>query len=138
MQRDAKIIESLNKAAKAACANAHAPYSGFPVGAAVLDARGGIHAGCNVENASFGITSCAERNAIAAAVGSGAKQIRMVLVYTPGDRTYAPCGACRQVIFEFAAEDTRVLACCDIGGVVNWDLKELLPAGFRLDRNDSS
>ena len=83
---------------------AHAPYSKFRVGAAVLDERGRIHVGCNVENASYGLTVCAERNAVAAAVAAGAKRIRAVAVVDRRRRP-RPCGACRQVLAELGAAD---------------------------------
>src|SRR5712691_1482112 len=90
-------------AARAAFNSAHAPYSKFRVGSAILTERGNQYSGCNVENSSYGLTSCAERNAIFAAVaaeGSGMR-IKAVAVATEKDGPCAPCGACRQVIFEF-------------------------------------
>src|SRR4051812_35628019 len=89
----------LINAAKQAQKMAYCPYSRYPVGAAVLTASGRIFAGCNVENASFGLSLCAERNAIFAAVGHGQKQIRAIAVVA---RAARPCGACRQVMLEFA------------------------------------
>ncbi len=98
--------EELLSAARAAFRNAHAPYSNFKVGAAILTERGTMYHGCNVENASYGLTICAERNAIFAAVaaeGSGMR-IKAVAVATERDGPCAPCGACRQVIFEFGPD----------------------------------
>jgi len=93
----------LEAAAKSAARRAYAPYSKFQVGAAVLAASGKIYAGCNVENASYGLTNCAERTAIFNAVAAGEKNLKVqcVVVYTPTPTATAPCGACRQVIFEF-------------------------------------
>ena len=99
--------QKLLAAARAVRARAHAPYSRFRVGAAVLDERGRIHAGCNVENASYGLTVCAERNAIAAAVAAGARRILAVAVVSSDAVT--PCGACRQVIAQLASAATAVL-----------------------------
>ncbi len=95
----------MRAAARAAMRNAYSPYSKFRVGAAVLTADGEIFAGCNVENASYGLTSCAERNAIFQAVAKGAlskdRKLRAVVVVTPKTKLATPCGACRQVINEF-------------------------------------
>ena len=116
-------------AAKGAAQNAYAPYSKFHVGAAVACDDGEIVAGCNVENASFGLTICAERNAIAAAIGQG-KKLSSVLVYTPLKKILAPCGACRQVIAEFMAPTAEViLPNCD-GESETWTVEQLLPAAF--------
>jgi cytidine deaminase len=121
----------LAEAAKAACANAYCRYSGFPVGAAVLTAEGAITSGCNVENASFGLSVCAERNAIFHAVADGAKSIVALVVYTPTQEPVAPCGACRQVIAEFG-RDVRVRSICAGTGCVDYTLDELLPRRFSL------
>ena len=102
----------LAESAKAASARAYCPYSRFPVGCAVMTGEGAIASGCNVENASFGLTSCAERNAIFRAIADGATSIVAVLVYTPTPAPVTPCGACRQVIAEFGT-DARVRAICD-------------------------
>src|SRR4051794_3476136 len=91
----------LADAARAASAAAYCPYSRFAVGAAVLAADGRVFNGCNVENASFGLTICAERNAIAQAVAAGVREIVAVCVHTPTATPTPPCGACRQVIVEF-------------------------------------
>jgi cytidine deaminase len=119
---------ALVKAARAVRARAHAPYSKYRVGAAVLDERGRIHAGCNVENASYGLTVCAERNAVAAAVAAGAKRIRAVAVFTEDVGT--PCGACRQVLMELGGPATHVVLAAPKGGAVNRTLGQLLPEAF--------
>jgi cytidine deaminase len=117
-------------AARAVRRRAHAPYSRFRVGAAVLDERGRIHAGCNVENASYGLTVCAERNAIAAAVAAGAKRIGAVAVVA--DPAVTPCGACRQVIAELGAPTTEILLARPTGAPRPTSLGALLPEAFRL------
>jgi cytidine deaminase len=120
-------------AARAVRSHAHAPYSRFTVGAAVLDDAGRIHTGCNVENASYGLTICAERNAVAAAVAAGAKSIRAVAIVTRMRRPPAtPCGACRQVLAEFAGDDLPVLLAGPTGIAHEQRLGALLPQAFRL------
>jgi cytidine deaminase len=117
-------------AARAVRLRAHAPYSRFRVGAAVVDERGRIHVGCNVENASYGLTVCAERNAVAAAVAAGAKRIRAVAVVTRDGAS--PCGACRQVLAELGAPTTEVFLAPAAGGAVSHTLGELLPRAFKF------
>lgn len=115
---------------------AHAPFSGFPVGAALRLADGRVVVGVNVENSSFGLTVCAERNAVAAAVVEGATpgDVVAVAVVAAGNGPTPPCGACRQVLSDFAAADTPVLQ-HDIGTgeTVVSTLGELLPHAFRAD-----
>jgi cytidine deaminase len=128
----------LLSAARAARGRAYAPYSGFAVGAAVLDERGRVHAGCNVENASYGLTTCAERNAVAAAVAGGARRVVAVAVVIGGEAPATPCGSCRQVLAELAGDDAVVL----LGGVRGrgvelldeTTLGALFPRPFRLRR----
>ncbi len=130
MKLTAALRRKLKSAARGAARHAYAPYSKFPVGAAVLAEGGEIYAACNVENASLGLTLCAERNAIFQAVAHGARTIRAVAVYTPTSAPTAPCGACRQVLAEFGAE-ARVLCCTDDDRAdVEHALSELLPAAF--------
>jgi cytidine deaminase len=99
------IVQEMRAAARAAMRNAYCRYSKFRVGAAVLTADGEVFAGCNVENASYGLTSCAERNAIFQAVAKGAlskdRKLKAVVIVTPKNKLIPPCGACRQVINEF-------------------------------------
>lgn len=102
--------KKLVTAAKKVRLHAHAPYSKFKVGAAVLGDSGKRYIGCNVENASFGLTNCAERNAIAAAVANGEKKIRAVAIVADTNDLTPPCGACRQVIYEFGKEAEILLA----------------------------
>jgi cytidine deaminase len=92
---------ALRATAQAQLVHAHAPYSGFRVAAALLAADGRVFTGVNVENASYGLTICAERNAVASAIGSGARELRALVVVCSGELPPAPCGACRQVLAEF-------------------------------------
>ena len=119
-------------AARGAARNAYAPYSKFKVGAALLTTDNKIFLGCNVENASYGMTNCAERSAIFTAVSSlGPKlEIRAIAVVNSGDAPCAPCGACRQVIYEFGPEATVIFLSAN--GWEELPIAELLPYGFRL------
>ncbi len=119
----------LEKAARSAAASAYAPYSKFPVGAAVLCGSGRIYPGCNVENASYGLCNCAERTAVFRAVAAGETAIRAVAVYTPTRLPTTPCGACRQVINEFGP-DALVLCVCDADARIDTKLSALLPGAF--------
>lgn len=121
---------ALQQAAKQAAAQAYAPYSKFPVGVAVLADSGKIYTGCNVENASYGGTVCAERNAIGAAVVAGERKFSALLVYTPQAMLTPPCGICRQVIAEFFTPDAPIASCNHLQQQQNWTLGELLPAAF--------
>ena len=122
-------LRLLEKCARSASARAYAPYSRFPVGAAVLGGSGKVYAGCNVENASYGLCNCAERTAIFSAVAAGERSIRAVTVYTPTPLPTAPCGACRQVIHEFGP-DALVISVCDAKNRVETRLPALLPGAF--------
>ncbi len=124
--------KALTDAAKVASKRAYAPYSKFPVGAAVLTDSGEIFSGCNVENASLGLTICAERNAIFQAVAGGHRKIKAVVVYTPTDTTTTPCGACRQVIREFDT-NAEILCVCNSSQTCHTDVKTLLPSAFGPD-----
>ncbi len=122
-------VRALIAAAKKAAQQSYSPYSRFPVGAAVLMEDGSVFTGCNVENASFGLTNCAERTALFSAVAQGRRQVRCVVVYTPTPGPTAPCGACRQVINEFGPE-ARVISACDGAETVDVTLSALLPGAF--------
>lgn len=122
-------VQRLSEAALAALERAHAPYSGFQVGAALLDAQGGIHTGCNVENASLGLSSCAERNAVFRAVAEGRRDFRALVIATTAEELTPPCGACRQVLVEFAP-DLEILLVNTNGQRERHALGELLPRAF--------
>jgi cytidine deaminase len=122
-------IRRLAAAARRAARSSYAPYSEFRVGAAVLTASGKIFSGCNVENASSGLTICAERTAVFTAVAAGQRRLVAVAVYTPTPRPTAPCGACRQVIHEFGPTAT-VLCGCDSPDRIEISLDQLLPKAF--------
>ena len=117
--------------ARAASGNAYCRYSGFAVGAAVLARNGAIASGCNVENASFGLTICAERSAIFRAIADGARAIVALCLYTPTAEPVTPCGACRQVVAELGP-GAHIRCLCDGTAVANFTLEELLPSSFSL------
>jgi cytidine deaminase len=129
---DDATIEQLKQEAVRASRYAYCRYSGFPVGAAVLTGDGAIFSGSNVENASYSLTICAERNAVFQAVAKGARQIVAVVVYTPTAEPTAPCGACRQVIHEFGPE-ADVICVCDTDKVLRRSAGDLLPDAFGPD-----
>ncbi len=125
--REAELV----RLARAVRERAYAPYSRFPVGAAVLTAAGRLHAGCNVENASYGLTVCAERNAIFAAVAAEGPEMRVAaMAVTCGDGLCVPCGACRQVMAEFGPE--AIVYLLEPGGHRTATVADLLPLAFRL------
>ena len=126
-------LAALFEAARQAQANAYAPYSKFPVGAAVRSASGVIFAGCNVENAAYPAGVCAETSAIAAMVASGERRIAQVLVIGALERPIMPCGACRQRILEFGAPDVLVFTADARGPGPALSLGELLPHAFGPD-----
>lgn len=121
--------DALLEAARQVAAHAYAPYSQFAVGAAIRTRSGRIFSGCNVENASYGLTQCAERNAIAQAIAAGERDVDEVVIYTQTTEPTAPCGACRQVINEFGP-GARVRSVCDGAAVLDLSIAELLPHGF--------
>ena len=129
MRPDDPIVQEMKKVALEASRNAYCVYSKFPVGAAVLTESGEIFGGCNVENASYGLTICAERNAIFQAVAKGHYRIRAIAVVTPTDLPTPPCGACRQVINEFGPE-AEIFSFTENGKVSLLNLKDLLPEAF--------
>jgi cytidine deaminase len=129
-----EIAKILIDTAKAVRANAYAPYSGFRVGAALIDESGAAHSGCNVENAAYPEGSCAEANAIGAMIAAGGK--RIVAIAAVGGATEiepcTPCGGCRQRILEFADEETQIFLIGEDESVDSYAIDELLPAGFQL------
>ena len=110
--------------------HAHAPYSGFAVGAALLDEQGRIHAGCNVENAAYPEGLCAEAVALGRLVSSGSRRIRAALVLAESPRPVTPCGGCRQKLREFAGDELPVWSADEHGITARHTLGELLPASF--------
>jgi cytidine deaminase len=121
--------QALVEKAREVRANAYAPYSVYHVGASVLGIDGGIYVGCNVENVSYGLTVCAERNALSAMVAAGCREVVAIAVATSDGGT--PCGACRQALKEFAPEPAKVqVICVGDGGEVEYSLAELIPSGF--------
>jgi cytidine deaminase len=121
--------DRLLEAALAARANAFAPFSKFQVGAAVEDADGRIHTGCNIENATYGLTICAERVAIFKAVSEGARQFRRIAVAADTDALTPPCGACRQILWEFCG-DVEIALVNLRGKTETYRLKDLFPKPF--------
>ena len=121
---------ALLQAARAARLNAYAPYSSFLVGAAVLDERGRVHAGCNVENAAYPQGVCAEASALSAMVLAGGRRATALLVVGEGPSLVTPCGGCRQKLREFAAPDTPVLVADGLGVQLWFTLDQLLPHSF--------
>jgi len=122
-------LEALLQRAAVAKKAAYAPYSDFRVGEALLTGDGSVYTGSNVENASFGLTTCAERTAVFAAVHDGHRELAAVAISSDGPHPVAPCGACRQVLAEFAPR-IRVISEA-AGRRKQWTLDELLPEPFR-------
>ena len=118
------------EAALAVRSRAYAPYSHFAVGAAVQAKSGAIYSGCNVENASYGLGLCAERNAITSAVTDGMKKIHYIVVVADTKGPVSPCGACRQVISEFSNKDTRIIMSNKNYDYKVWDVEEMIPGAF--------
>lgn len=126
-----KATEAMIAAAMGARTRAYAPYSRFTVGAALLGPGGEMFTGCNVENGSYGLTICAERVAIGCMLTAGVRQWTELALATEDGST--PCGACRQVLSEFASENGGRILCVSAGGTVReYSMEELLPFGFRM------
>ena len=129
MNSTAPEVEKMREAALAALKSAYCPYSEFPVGAAVLTETGEIFAGCNVENASYGLTMCAERSAVFQAVAKGHRNLKAAVVVTPTAQPASPCGACRQVLHEFGpAADVFIFG--QDNTAKHFTMSELLPEAF--------
>jgi cytidine deaminase len=125
---------SLERAATEVRARAHAPYSNYAVGCALLVASGRVFTGCNVENASYGLSLCAERSAVAQMVAAGESAPVAVVVVTRGPKAGTPCGMCRQTLAEFALDlPVRLLVDGDPSATREHTLAELLPHAFRAD-----
>ncbi len=131
-----ELVE-LRAEARRAMAMAYAPYSEFRVGAAVQTDEGEVYAGCNVENASFSVTMCAERVAIGAAVTAGGRTLTRVYVCSTSVDPVPPCGVCRQALAEFGP-DLEVISEGSGGKLERWTLRQLLPAQFRLEEHVSA
>ena len=130
---DAPTQQRLLTAARSAREHAHAPYSGFKVGAALLDEQGRIHAGCNVENAAYPQGVCAEAGAFSALVLAGGREVHAVLVMADAPEPVTPCGGCRQKLREFASASTPVLVANTQDALHHFTLGELLPHSFGPD-----
>lgn len=124
-----KPTHDLIHLAREASKMSYSPYSGFPVGCAISTSKGEIFTGCNVENISFGLSNCAERSAIFAAVSQGGPDLRIaeVVIYTPTELPVTPCGACRQVLAEFGDASLKIKSVCKNGTMINYTLGQLIP-----------
>lgn len=131
------IDDELIAQARGAMTRAYAPYSGFRVGAALESEDGRVFVGCNVENSSYPVGTCAERVALGHAVASGAQGFTRIAVASSGVEPASPCGMCRQALAEFGI-DLEVVSVAAEGAAVRWSLADLLPHHFRLDRADPS
>lgn len=129
-----EIKEKMFKKALKVKENAYVPYSEFPLGAAVLTKDGSIYTGVNIENASFSLTNCAERSAIFTAVSEGKRKIEALLIVSSTENPVTPCGACRQVINEFADGEIEIIMMTENGKELSMKNTELLPGAF----NDSA
>ena len=128
-----KAIEARSKA--------YVPYSKFQVGAAIITSNDKVFLGCNIENASYGLTNCAERTAIFKAVSEGDQEIKAIAVVADTEGPVSPCGACRQVIAEFATDDTKIYLANLNGDVKETTISEILPGYFTskdMDKVDMS
>lgn len=123
-----ELIEHAIEASK----NSYSPYSKFAVGACVLTTNGNIYTGCNFENSSFGLTICAERNAVGSAIAAGEREIKAVAIYSPNSQYCAPCGACRQVLHEFKSKEGLDVITTGDKGLDVVPIENLLPRGFNL------
>jgi cytidine deaminase len=129
---DEKKISELVRRALETREMAYAPYSKFKVGAAVLADNGEVYTGVNVENSSYGLTNCAERTAIFTAVTNGMKKIIAIAIAADTEEPVSPCGACRQVIYEFSDKDTIIILSNLKGDRMIFGVEEILPYGFKL------
>jgi cytidine deaminase len=123
-------VEQLIQEAKVARDKAYVPYSKFPVGAALLTTDGRVYRGCNIENAGYSMTNCAERTALFKAISEGDKEFKMLAVVADTSRPVSPCGACRQVISELCAQDMKVVLTNLNGDIQELTVNELLPGAF--------
>lgn len=126
---DSELIECARQAQQ----NAYAPYSKFQVGAALLSKDDKIYPGCNIENASFGATNCAERTAVFTAVCDGAREFKKIVIIANSEDPVMPCGICRQVLFEFAP-NLEIISVGTKGSSIRTNLSEIFPKGFRFKK----
>ncbi|AST92613.1 cytidine deaminase [Sutcliffiella cohnii] len=126
-------INALIEEAKSARERAYVPYSKFKVGAALLMRDGKVFKGCNIENASYGMTNCAERTALFKAYSEGETEVEAIAVVADTDRPVPPCGACRQVISELCSKDTKVILTNLKGDIQQLTVEELLPGAFTAE-----
>ena len=126
MIRDEELIDLAREARE----KAHAPYSNFEVGAALVTSDGRVWTGCNIENSTYSLTVCAERVAIFKAVSEGSREIVKIAVVADTENLTPPCGCCRQMIWEFAADETMVIMANLSGEVLKCEVRELLPKAF--------
>ena len=129
---DIAVPEDLLEAATRVRDNAYTPFSGFKVGAALRAASGRIVVGANVENASYGLSRCAEQAAVSAMVSAGDRGFSQIVIFTDADPPATPCGACRQILFEFAPE-AELYTVSASGTARHYSVAELLPDAFGLD-----
>lgn len=122
-------MDALVQAACEARERAHAPFSGFRVGAAIEDEAGRIFTGCNIENASYGLTMCAERVAVFKALSEGAGKLKRIVVFADTNTLTPPCGACRQILWEFCGDAELILANLD-GKQETMSIKQIFPRPF--------
>lgn len=132
------IPDDLLSRARVAHGNAYAAYSGFKVGACVRADDGSLFAGSNVENICYGLTQCAERSAVTACITAGHKRISEVLIVFDTDEPHSPCGACRQVLFEFCDPNSKIHCCTLDNQCVTHTLKDLLPHAFNAAELEKS
>ena len=129
MKITTETIQQLIGEARKASKNAYAPYSNFPVGAAFIAEDKKLYSGSNIENASYGLSICAERSAIFSSIKAGNRTIKVLVVYTPTNTPTMPCGACRQVIREFS-QNALIVSVCDSEQRIIKFISELLPEDF--------
>jgi len=122
--------------AKKAMERAYAPYSNYKVGAALVCSDGTVFKGCNIENASYGLTNCAERTAIFSAIAAGKKEFKAIAIAASGEPTPFPCGACRQVLAEFCGPDFPIYVASGADTYETTTLDELLPHSFDFRSSD--
>ena len=131
------VPADLLEAAQTVQKNAYVPYSNFRVGAALRGASGKVYQGANVENASFGLTRCAEQSAVQALASAGERSFSELVVYTDAETPASPCGACRQILFEFAP-GADVYLVNAAGKTKTFKVRDLLPDGFALNSSDDA